>query len=524
MRNQRATGRPEASPPARRALPRLAVGLALAATLLLHSACRRETPDGTFTLQPGDVWIRDITIASAEREAPLPDAHVVVRDGRIAWIGTAPPRGGAEAVTIVAAPGKYLTPGLIDSHVHLAGVPGMMPEQEAAQPALVEAYFAQLPRSYLYFGFTTVVDLNIVDRRPIERLRATEIAPTVFDCGSALPLANGYPMNFLPPAVRFEIFPNFLDDPQQRGAIPARFAPADHSPAAVVARVAASGGRCVKSFYEPGFGPDAGTLPVPTLDLMRGVRDASRQHGLPLLLHANSLRAYRFAAEARPDVIVHGLWNWGDDEAADPAPTDGVRQVLAATRQNGTAMMPTARVAGGLADLFNPSFLDDPQLPHVLPAELIAWYRRDEGQWFARETGRGFPSPERAREIFTGIQARAERAAEAFARDGGRILFGSDTPSGPTYANPPGYNGYLELRNLERTGLSPRQLLAAATIENAKQFGLAADYGTIEPGKVASLLLLSADPLTSTAAFDRIDTIIVRGRVVPRATLAATSR
>jgi imidazolonepropionase-like amidohydrolase len=108
-----------------------------------------------------------------------------------------------------------------------------------------------------------------------------------------------------------------------------------------------------------------------------------------------------------------------------------------------------------------------------------------------------------------------------FARGGGRIVFGSDTPSGPTYANPPGYNGYLELRALEAAGLSPRQLLSAATVENARLFGLTADYGTIEHGKVASLLLLRENPLVSTAALDSIDTVILRGRVVPRATLAA---
>lgn len=473
-------------------------------------------------MQPGDIWIQDITLVSPERETPLARAHVIVREGRIASVGTASPRAGAADVTVVAGAGKYLAPGLIDGHVHLAGVPGMMPEHEAREPALVEAYYRQMPRSYLYFGITAVVDLNVVDRIPLDRLRRSDIAPAVVDCGAALPLANGYPMNFLPPAMRFDIFSNFLDDPRQRGAIPPRFAPEEHSPEATVARVAASGGRCVKSFYEPGFGPHAGQLPVPTPEMIRGVREAARQRGLPLLLHANSVRAYRFAIDVPPDVIVHGLWNWGEDDDAGPEPTDRVKQVLADTRQRGIAMMPTLRVAAGLRELFDPAFLDDPQLPRVLPAELLDWYRRDEGQWFARETGRGFPSAERARDIFEGLHVRAERAAAAFARDGGRILFGSDTPSAPTYANPPGYNSYLELRSLERAGLSPRQLLAAATIENARQFGLTADYGTIEPGKVASLLVLSSDPLASTAAFDAIDTVIVRGRVVARPTLAAS--
>ena len=47
------------------------------------------------------------------------------------------------------------------------------------------------------------------------------------------------------------------------------------------------------------------------------------------------------------------------------------------------------------------------------------------------------------------------------------------------------------------------------------------DYGTTEPGKLASLLLLRDDPLVSTRAFDTIETVIVKGKVISRETLAA---
>jgi len=106
------------------------------------------------------------------------------------------------------------------------------------------------------------------------------------------------------------------------------------------------------------------------------------------------------------------------------------------------------------------------------------------------------------------------------AAHGGRILFGSDTPSGLAYTNPPGYNGYLELREMEAAGVSPKQILAAATIENARFFHLDDRYGAVQPGKVANVLILRSDPLASTAAFDTIETVILTGRVIPRATLA----
>jgi imidazolonepropionase-like amidohydrolase len=446
-----------------------------------------------------------------------------VRNGRIASVTTEAPGGAAAEARVLDGTGKFLTPGLIDGHVHLAGVPGMSPEHEAARPQLVSAYYAQLPRSYLYFGFTTVVDLNVVDRKQVDRLKAAVLGPAIFDCDGALALANGYPMAYLAPAVRFERYPNFLFDSRQAAAIPIRYRPSDHTPSAAVSRVARARGVCVKVHYEPGFGDQAGKLPVPTVALIREVRSAARRAKLPLLMHANSLEAHRFAVEAGADAVVHGLWNWGQPSADAAELPSAVRSVVDTERANGIRIMATARVIGGLADLFAPEFLDDPQLVHVLPRDLIAWYRTAEGQWFAREMAQSFdrlPSS-RVRDILRALQGNGTRAATYFARNGGHLVFGSDTPSAPTYANPPGYNGFLELMTLEAAGIPPRRLLTAATMEAAGLFGLSRDYGTVEAGKIADLLLLTADPRISVTAFDKVETVIVKGRAVQRASLAA---
>jgi hypothetical protein len=114
--------------------------------------------------------------------------------------------------------------------------PGATREQLAAMPSVADRYFQQLPRSYLYFGFTAVVDLNVVDQKRVASIRAAPLAPTVFDCGNGLALANGYPMSFLPPEQRFALYPNFVYDPRQAAAIPKAYAPSEHAPAASVAR------------------------------------------------------------------------------------------------------------------------------------------------------------------------------------------------------------------------------------------------------------------------------------------------
>ena len=108
-----------------------------------------------------------------------------------------------------------------------------------------------------------------------------------------------------------------------------------------------------------------------------------------------------------------------------------------------------------------------------------------------------------------------------FSENGGQLLFGSDTPSDPTFANPPGLNGRIEMDRWVASGVSPAQLFAAATITNAEFFGLAGEIGTVEVGKRADLLLLKENPLKDIAAYDTIEYVIVGGRVIERSALSA---
>jgi hypothetical protein len=179
------------------------------------------------------------------------------------------PRGA----TVMSGKGKFLVPGLIDSHVHLAGIPGVdqYSRDHQPQPEVIRQYFEQLPRSYLYFGFTTLVDLAIMDRNVLNDFRKTPLHPDLYDCGPSLPMANGYPMQFFPVEKRFELFPNSLFDPQHAVQVPARYDPNQHTPPVAVAAVKNSGGIRVKSYFERGVGSER-NLPVITSGLMAQVR------------------------------------------------------------------------------------------------------------------------------------------------------------------------------------------------------------------------------------------------------------
>ena len=491
-------------------------------TLLSTSATFGQ---GTGAAQ-NEMVLRDVTIISPERSAPLPGAWIAIRDGRIAAMGEGDPDldPSWSDVTVIDGSDRFLTPGLIDSHVHLAGVPGLPYPPPPDLLLLVEAYETQLPRSYLYFGFTTIIDLAALDGPSLERFQEAPLHPDLYHCGGSLPIANGYPMAYATPETRYQLFPNFIYDPGQSDTIPDEFSPEEHSPTAAVNHAAEAGGICVKTYWETGFGALRG-LPTPTHDMLEEVIQASHANHLTVTMHANSYEAHRFATEVGVDAIAHGLWNWGglQSDAAVPEP---IAEVLDRIVAEGIGYMPTMQVLEGLRLMYDPEFLSDPSLAAVLPAELIDWYRSDDGRWFADELRADFggATDERILAIYEGGgggRTTSRRTVNYLAEREARFLFGSDTPSAPTYGNPPGYNGFMEMKHLVDAGVSLRQLLAAATVANAEAFHLEDRYGTVEPGKIANLLLLYRNPLETVEAWGSIHAIVLHGEWIERSSLSA---
>lgn len=468
------------------------------------------------TGQAADVRIAHVTIVSPERKAPMRDATVTVRDGRIAAIttGVAP----ADGIATLDGKGLYLTPGLIDSHVHLGDIPGMTEALEAKHPDIAEAAWAQMPKSFLLHGYTTLIDLFSTPKN-MARWKSAPLAPDAFFCGGAV-LMGGYPMDVLPPSGRYQI-PYMLIEPGQTP--PPGIDPKQHTPAAVVAKMKKDGAICVKTTFERGFARNR-NLPVPKLETIRELVRAAHAAGLPVMLHANGLEGQKFGVEAGVDVIVHGMWN--APPKSDPKSDEAIRRTLDDIVARKIGYQATIQVIRSFGDLFRPEFLDNPLLRQVQPASLITWYKTAEGQWFRDEIAGG-PGKTPDPKMFKGWEApdapipRVTSALKYLAGHGGRLLFGTDTPSAPTYANPPGLNGWLEMNNYVAAGVTPAQIFQAATLSNAKALKLDREIGTVEVGKRANLLLLRDDPTKTIQAYRGIEKVILGGQVLNPAELAA---
>ena len=68
--------------------------------------------------------------------------------------------------------------------------------------------------------------------------------------------------------------------------------------------------------------------------------------------------------------------------------------------------------------------------------------------------------------------------------------------------------------------MSLQQIFRAATINNAREFKLESQIGTIEPGKVANLVLMTKNPLETIEAYDSITTVFLHGKPISRGDLA----
>jgi imidazolonepropionase-like amidohydrolase len=475
------------------------------------------------TTSAQELRIDHVTIVSSERTSPLRDAEVYILNGRISAIsesGTSNHPNVVRKVRTVNGKGLYLAPGLIDSHVHLGDIPGMTPEQEHAHPDIARVAREQFPRSYLYFGFTTLIDL-ISTPEAMGRWKSHDPVPDTYFCGGAA-LMDGYPMNYAPKPARYAAFPYLLVEPYASAALPPGIDAAEHTPEAVVARMKADGAICAKTFFERGFGGEH-DLPVPQRETIRSLVRAARAQALPVLMHANSAEAQTFALDTGVDIIAHGLWNVNESPASGDL-TPEMKSILDRVIATQVGWQPTMQVLHGLQDLFSVGFLSDPMLARVLPRSLIDWYGTHEGQWFHDVVAEDVAKIDaRAlRPNFSVPIARDAAATRYLAEHGGRLLFGTDTPSAPTYANPPGLNGWFEIQRLAAAGMTPPQIFRAATLSNAQAFRLDGEIGTVQVGKRANLLLLRLDPTQTIQAYVAVaKKVILAGRIIDPADLVA---
>ena len=94
------------------------------------------------------------------------------------------------------------------------------------------------------------------------------------------------------------------------------------------------------------------------------------------------------------------------------------------------------------------------------------------------------------------------------------FLAGTDTPAGVDVL--PGISLHLELQRFVAAGFTPLEALQTATLNPARFINRLNDFGTVEPGRIADLVLLDANPLEDIANTRKLAGVVTDGRYLSR--------
>ncbi|NRA07286.1 MAG: amidohydrolase family protein [Myxococcales bacterium] len=459
-------------------------------TLTLSLAC---TGDGPTLVRPPDsapaaLLIENAAVLDVATGELVPARDVLLRGDRIDAVGPARTLSVPAEAGRIDARGATLLPGLVDMHGHVFADPAPPWQLNIPNPEAVL-------RSYLYSGVTTVLDPadasgDAFTRR--DRIRGGDLlGPRVYATGPPLTAPGGHPVALVKIAAPAWISwylasqAGFQIDSPEAGR-------------AAVDTLASEGANFIKVIVDrvPSDVPRLGPTEV------RAIVETARARGLRVVAHIGSSEDALLSGRAGVAAWVHGVYTERIPE-----------RDIAELASFGIPMVATLEVFDSYARM--PSGLRAPTRleRESAPAEVLSAFEEipedstlldNFGEWLAMvERNR-----EHARE-----NLRRLRAA------GVTILAGSDTQSGVF----PGPGLHRELALLEEVGMSPAEVIRAATLDSARFLSDSEepDFGRVVPGARADLLLVSGDPRQDLAALSRIREVIVGGVRLHREPLQA---
>ena len=171
-----------------------------------------------------------------------------------------------------------------------------------------------------------------------------------------------------------------------------------------------------------------------------------------------------------------------------------------------TWIVPTIVVLRSTAFLDDTTLKSDPRLRYVPRFFSASWDPKADFR-FRSVTPEGWATRRRVYESQLGIVRLLHEA-------GAKFLAGTDLSNPYIF---PGFSLHDELRHLVRNGFTPLEALQAATLEPARFLGAVDSSGTVEPGKLADLVILDGNPLIDIANVTRVHAVIADGRLVDAA-------
>jgi imidazolonepropionase-like amidohydrolase len=485
-----------------RSLP-IAIALILSTIALIPVAPTAQTQSAPLALVGA-------TLIDGNGGAPVPDAVILVSGSRISAAGrrgavTIPP--GAREVD---ARGRWLLPGLIDTNVHLSLYGGqneryetLVRYQNRQTDIVLEA--AQIDLSY---GITTVRDsygalIPLTEVRDAIA-RGEKVGARILGAGNILGWSGPYSFSFSRVTGPLTLFQEQMNDFIAQGAGEELMGLTSSELREAMNRYIDKGPDFIKyggtsHFSEPtfiGFSAEAQKVIV---------EEAHRRNRFAET-HSTSIEGLRVSLAAGIDGIQHPEMLDGRDVPADLVQTLRDRGIVCS--------MLASTIAG-------------PAWQRHLKSRDEAEKKRAE----AEKEGRGLrhekTTAERRKEdvdLGAGLESR-RRNAQALIRGGCTVTPGTDSywAAAPELTRTPkpvdqdhGIGTIMAIEGLVELGMTPSQAIVAATKNGAIAARGLKNFGTIEPGKLADLVVLSADPLADIHNLRKVASVYKEGRLVDR--------
>jgi imidazolonepropionase-like amidohydrolase len=420
----------------------------IAAMAMLSQACSPA--------MAGRYAIRDVTLIDGTGRPAVRHRTVLIDNDRIVAIGGARlPIGKA---TVIDGRGKYLIPGMIDTHIHLRDT-GPDGKKHSMDVATAQATLA----GFLALGFTTVADLgNLPGMVQIMRGADPRISARLLIAGRV----------FTSPGGRNEDIGIALTSADP--VVLARHRSEEHPD--LIKMVEDTGG----------FGGQSSATALST-ELMRTIVEDSHRYGLRVVVHIARETDARNAIAAGVDGLAHPIWAEAESE-------DFV-QLMARRRIPFATTLAIADQYGRL--MRHPEYLDLPDYALVLTEAERDRMRTEQRAQFLRQPVAFW------REKMLPIEMRN---VARIVRAGGIAALGTDLVSGAS--------SHREMQLLRQAGLSPLEVIRIATFNAAVLLGRDRDLGSITPGKIADLVLLNRNPIADIDATEDIAMVMHNGFVI----------
>jgi imidazolonepropionase-like amidohydrolase len=235
--------------------------------------------------------------------------------------------------------------------------------------------------------------------------------------------------------------------------------------------------------------------------VLHAIGDEAKQAKLPLVVHATTLASAKDAVTAGAHLLVHSV---------EDAPVDA--EFVAACKEAGTFCCPTLTVRAGYRMLYA-----------AKPDEaVLALLDGVHPTVAARVRATATLTPRNAR-VLAGLDQRLALEGDRMAanvralRDAGvPIVLGTDAGNPLTLHGP---SVFGEMEAMAAAGMTPGEVLRAATHDAARALGRGGDLGLVAAGRIADLLVLPADPEQDVRAFRGLAHVMRNGVLHERAAL-----